>query len=259
MDHYRLSHSFFMSLKQPHNTGLIFHKRLSKPIKIDKWKSLSHLKLSGFRCWTSALLKENGLAEQFEITVTTNSNIKRFSLPFQFSFIHDYDLIIAEVINLLSDLLVSGVDFDFKRLSPNVFFFDVLKGDICIEFGKFFCSLFGFDEDEEYDIFTGRKIFYSPKSFRDLSNDFVGISVNFGYNDMIDKYEIIGILSCENLPFMNFFDINVIDKPLHMNIKFEAIYEIEVKFIDLSNGQLLKFSSCLPEQEIFITISFSEV
>ena len=67
------------------------------------------------------------------------------------------------------------------------------------------------------------------------------------------------LLSCENVSVMNYFELDVINRPLHMNIKFETIQEIEVKFISLTDGQLLSFLPNVPEQELFVSMAFSEI
>ena len=77
---------------------------------------------------------------------------------------------------------------------------------------------------------------------------------------MITKHEIIGILSCESIPLMSFFEYDVVDRPLYMNIKFESIYEIEVHFINLADGQILKtLPSYNCDHELFISMAFSEI
>ena len=77
---------------------------------------------------------------------------------------------------------------------------------------------------------------------------------------MISSHEIIGILSCDSTPLMGFFDFNIVQRPLFMNIKFESIHEIEVQFINLANGQVLKMlPSHSLDHELFISMAFSEI
>ena len=78
---------------------------------------------------------------------------------------------------------------------------------------------------------------------------------------MVDRYEVIGILPCEDVTFLDFFDKCIIDRPQKMSLRFENIQEMEIRFINLVTGQILNssFDSNSNFEELFITLSFSEI
>ena len=264
---YRLSHSFFMGKKFQNDQRLIFHKKLLKPINVDKWKSLSHFQIKGFRMWKSPFIenyflnnntKDNDI--DFSIIINETNIIKIPSFMF---FNLDNDYLINKIISSLTPFIVHEQDYLFIKLEKNVYFFSILKENLSIKFGKEFCDRFGFFENFEYkkkEVNNDGYYIFSEKKFRDKTCNHIGVSVNFGYNKMISSYEIIGILSCDSIPLMGFFDFNIVQRPLFMNIKFESIYEIEVQFINLADGQVLKMlpSNSL-DHELFISMAFSEI
>ena len=264
MEQYRLSRTFFMGLKEGVKNQMIFHKKFTHPINVDKWKCLSHLRLNAFKCWKSPYSETctNNLEKKsdcFDIEVTYENEVRVVSVP-SFTFLTmNGDLIINEMIDSLSALVVKDVDYSLSRVNDNIFYFKIKKNTISFRFGKVYCMMFGFEPGKNYTADSSENIFFTPKSFRDSRNDVVGVSVNFGYNDTINYHEIIGILSCENVSIMNYFELDVINRPLYMNIKFESIQEIEVKFISLIDGQLLSFLPNIPEQELFVSMAFSEI
>ena len=264
MDQYRLSRTFFMGLKEGVKNQMIFHKKFSHPINVDKWKCLSHLRLNAFKCWksplsdlcTSAFEKKS---DCFDIAVTVGNETRVVFVPSHVFLTMNRGLIIEEMINSLSAVVVKDVDYSLSRVNDNISHFKIIKNNVSFCFGKVFGMIFGFESGKTYTANSSENIFFTPKCFRDSQNDVVGVSVNFGYNDTINYHEIIGILSCENVSVMNYFELDVINRPLHMNIKFETIQEIEVKFISLTDGQLLSFLPNVPEQELFVSMAFSEI
>ena len=252
-----------MGQKYAKDDRLIFHKKLLKPINVDKWKCLSHFKIKGFRCWKSPLLEiceaKDGAAETFTIELMLEGKRRKVIVPSHLFLLTDFNVIVSKIKKLMSNFVNFDSHCKFDCLNENVFHFSVSSPNIDFQFGKSLCVFFGFRENRVYDMNSAEKLFFPRKSFRDLTCDHVGVSVNFGHNDMITRHEIIGILSCHTTPIMAHFDFDVIDRPMFMNLKFESIYEMEVQFVNLSNGQVLNNISNSNEQELFVTMAFSEI
>ena len=263
MNDYHLSRNFFMGHKYSQDNRLIFHKKLLNPINIDKWKCLSQFKIQGYRCWKSPFLdkciKSNENSDNdFQININFENTEYSILIPSYVLMFTNVEKIINDIISIIKKTV--DINFDFFCLDENVFHFKIISKNTTICFGLMFYIMFGFKHSFIYDSNSKENIFFSPKSYKNNKNDHVGISINFGYNGMMNsRYELIGILSCKNTSLMSHFDFNVIDKPMFMNIKCETICEIEVRFIDLSHGQILEYIDNSPEQEILVSLAFSEI
>ena len=265
MEDYRLTHSFFMGQKYDRDRRLIFHKKLLKPIYVDKWKSLSQLKIKGFRSWKSPLLtlcETRGKAaatKSFAIEITKNGDSQVVDVSPHVLLTLDSDKIVDEVKRAFGSANLLDSDCIFSLVSENVYRLSVLAESVSLKFTESLCALFGFEENVAYNKFSDRELFYPKKSFRDLTSNHIGVSVNFGFNEMISRHEIIGILSCESSAPMKYFDFLVVDGPLFMNLKFEAIYEIEIRLVNLLDGQVLRSIFDTFDQELFVTMSFNKI
>ena len=259
-----LSRSFFMGRKYSADNRMIFYKKLANPVNLDKWKCLSYFSLRGFRYWHGSFFREmldnNYNKLDYAVFVKIGENV--FTVPISPIVITHGHLI--DAVSLTVDLMKKFLtNFDEKMIfqthGSGIIFFQIFEKNINVKFSNGLCDFFGFQKNQIYDYQSNRHIFYPQNTFKNVSCDHVGISINFGFNELIPGNEIITILSCADVSFSNFFHKNLIQRPQKMNLKFVNIHEIEIRFIDLSNGQVLS-SVCNPKsEEIHVDLSFSQI
>ena len=263
-DDFHLSRSFFMGRKYPADNKMIFYKKLANPINLDKWKCLSFFSLRGFRYWHSSFFRQllDNSYNKLDFAVFIKIGENTFTVAISPIVITHGHLV--DAVSLTVDLLKKFVaNFNekiiFQTYGAGIIFFKILEKNIDVKFSNVLCDFFGFQKNQIYNHKSDRHIFYPQNTFRNVSCDHIGISINFGFNELIPGNEIITILSCDDVSFSNFFHKNLIQRPQKMNLKFVNIHEIEIRFIDLSNGQVLS-SVCNPKsEEIHVDLSFSQI
>ena len=270
-DNFHLTRSFFMGKKYGHDPRLIFYKRFIEPINVNRWRCLSQFNIRGFRTWVSmaakALIKNdsetnNGLSVTIRTINDQLEHVIDFSHALFLRFSGEEFITFWE--KSLNDFFKGknkGV-IEVKHLDDNTFSFSINSPNIEMEFSEKLCKFFSLKKSYQYKKTDGNVVFFLVRGFRDLFLNQVGISINFGFNDIDTKHEIIGILSCENTALADYFDKTIIDRPQKMNLKFETIRELEIRLINLVTGQVLTSiydqTSCDLE-ELLITLSFSEI
>ena len=271
-----LCKSFYMS--KDNSAGkpnkLIFRKRFLAPINLEKHNAISYFRISGFKSWTTSFLTQllDGKVDKndFLIRITVKgASENRFVLiqcPSHI-FLYDLDYITLYIQKLINKQLPED-SILFQSNQNGFLYFKILEDLIEVEFGIFLCSFFGFDPALVYKTSTLKNIFVQIPSFRHFRLSHVGVSLNLLFNShftsglnkpsVVEPQEVVTLLNTHDIPHGQFFTKTIIDRPVDMKFRSQTFFEIELKFVDLSSGQILE--SYLPQnhyEELFCAIAFS--
>ena len=271
-----LCKSFYMSKENgsEKTNKLIFRKRFLAPINLEKKNTISFFRISGFKTWTSLFITQllDGKVNEndFLIRVTLKGiDENRFVLiqcPSHI-FLTDLDYITQYIQKLINNKLPEN-SILFESYRNGFIYFKILDSLIEVEFGIFLCSLFGFDPGVVYKNSSLRNTFALIPSFRDFRLNHVGVSLNLLFNshlpsgsnrsDVTGPQEVVTLLDTTDISYGNSFTKILIDRPEDMKFRSQSFFEIELRFVDLSSGQIL--DSYLPKnhyEELFCAIAFS--
>ena len=88
----------------------------------------------------------------------------------------------------------------------------------------------------------------------------MGISLSFASGQNLENNaEIIGILNTEKTGFTEAYDCVVINRPEKLQLKSDCISELEMKFVDLSSGIVFPSIFKSDMEEIYVSMSFSDL
>ena len=258
-----------MGKKYGHDPRLIFYKRFIEPINVNRWRCLSQFNIRGFRTWESMAVKalfkkDNETDDGLNVIIKSNEleHIIHFSHAlFLKSSGEDFISFWEKSLNDFFKGKNKGI-IEVKHLDDNTFSFSINSPTVKMEFSEKLCKFFSLKKSYQYKNTDGKVVFFLVRGFRDHFLNQVGISINFGFNDIDAKHEIIGILSCENVASAEYFDKTIVDRPQKMNLKFETIREVEIRLISLVTGQILTSiydATSFDLEELLITLSFSEI
>ena len=259
-----LSRSFFMGKKHENDDRMIFYKKFAHPVNVDKWKCLNFFSIRGFRYWQNnsfALINDDKYNKLDHILVIkAGDELTNILIPPFITYLSGFEELVNFISNLINKTLKSDDQVVFQGFGGGVVHFKVLKEKVEVKFSNVLCDMFDFQKDHVYSKTSKKQFFLAKNSFKNGKCDHVGISLNFGFNQIRAENEIIAILCCEDVPFCSFFHKNLIEKAQKMDFKFVAIQELEIRFIDLSSGQILRsvFGST-DVSEIYVDMSFSQI
>ena len=275
-----ISKSFWMNKIQTANNGLIFRHKLIKPVQLTPQHRLSYLEIHGFKNWMNNFI-ENLLSgsldtsDDFLIKVAVKDSPPNNSIelhliqipPIIFTWI-EMSKICSYIQNLINNEMGSG-EIEFIMNGNGFLYFSVKNKKYNVYFGNFLCHFFGFDSnDVSYDYTTKKTTFFIMNSFRDFRLGHVGISLNLLFNKSLSFYggndetnsenhrEIIALLDSRDVCFTDFFKKVLINGKQDFDFKTHSFYEIELRFINLQTGQILRSFSSENEQ-MFCTLCFS--
>lgn len=265
---FHLSRSFFMRKRFSNNDNtLIFHKRFLYPLVISREKCLSYLKIKGFKTWKTpfldTLLDPTKLSnDDYSLKISIGNNETTVFIPpliFLSEYIGDIIIFIKKYIN---ESLGAGYDHEnflnFFHVN-GLIFFKIINTEITITFGDALCKIFNFKNNFKYTKDTSESIFFYKNNFKNFKGDHVGISVNFAFSNNLSDSEMIGILSTQNIEFSSLYDKCIIDRPEKLSIRSDSIIEIEIKFINLQTGTVYRSIYENENEEIFVSMNFSDI
>ena len=261
---YHLSRSFFMGKKHKDDDKMIFYKKFANPVNVDKWKCLNFFSIRGFRYWHNnsfASINDDKYNKLDHLMVIKDGEeLMNIFIPPFITYLSGFEELVNFISNLINKTLKSKDQVIFQGFAGGVVHFKVLKEKVEVKFSKILCDIFGFQKDHVYSKTSKKEFFLMKNSFKNDKCDHVGISLNFGFNQIRAENEIIAIMCCEDVPFCSFFHKNLIERAQKMDFKFVAIHELEIRFIDLSSGQILhSVYDSNDANEIYVDMSFSQI
>ena len=272
-----LCKTFFMGKQNSSDNKLIFRKKFLRPINLNRQNTISFFQISGFKCWRPDFFTEflNGSVvdgSRFSIQVRIrgdnndgNYHYETIHCPaYIFSF-QNLDHVTLYIQNLINNQIGQNRIL-FESNKNGFIYFKIFDNKLEVKFGDFLCTFFGFDRDMFYTATALKNVFYLTPSFRDYRLNHVGISLNLLFNTHLSNvnssggqfHEITTLLDTTDVCYGHFFTKNLISRPQDVNFRSQNFIEIELKFINLSTGQILE--SYLPAshyQEIFCSIAFT--
>ena len=264
-----------MGKQNSSDNKLIFRKKFLRPINLNRQNTISFFQISGFKCWRPDFFTEflngsvvDGSRFAIHVKIRGNDGIYRNEIihcpAYIFSF-QNLDHVTLYIQNLINNQIGQNRIL-FESNKNGFIYFRILDNSVEARFGEFLCSFFGFERDTFYTAATLKNVFYLIPSFRDYRLNHVGISLNLLFNTHLTNtgssggqfHEITTLLDTTDVCYGQFFTKNLISRPQDVNFRSQNFIEIELKFINLSTGQILE--SYLPNdhyQEIFCSIAFT--
>ena len=272
----QLCKTFFMAKQSSIDKKLIFRKKFLRPINLDRRDTINYFSISGYKCWAPDFFRNflNGSVsgDRFTIKVLVkngqrNNYYESICCPAYIFTFQDLDNVTQYIQNLINNQIGEN-RIIFESNKNGFIYFKILDNQLELKFSEFLCSYFGFNKDEIYTHTTLKDTFYLIPSFRDCRMNHVGISLNLLFNSHLSSgldasgggqyHEITTLLDTTDIHYGQLFSKTVIDRPQDVNFRSQSFIEIELKFINLSTGQVIE--SYLPRnhyQEISCSISFS--
>jgi len=253
-----LNRSFYLEKKDKTNNEMIFYKKFDVPIILNNNNYLSYFKIDGFKNWLDVfnekLLKGDIDKNDFKIYIRQDKIDREILIPPHIFFFYNIEYIIRFMRFEFDTILREDLEYNLECYNGKMIYFKILEKDIEVCFSDEICKILSFEPKKNYNASTKKNLFHIPKIFHDNLHH-IGIWTNFSFD--INYGNLLSILNTESLNHAEFYSQILINSKQKTCIKFETIYEIEIKFVNLFDEKILMSSNYLNNDEICVTLCFS--